>query len=471
MVEHLDSVASDLYKAASASLGSKGQELSEEYEDVERKLKAAELELDSEQKVFDGLARDLDEANDRLGDIKAIEAELKRRDEFFRVAEAAGKRADEAREELYSWSTRISPLLLGKDALEKLNEKIQEADANGVLPPPFKPEVLRDLLDANECVCGRNLEPGSVACAHIETVLKKFESLSETGMALTAMQPPLFSINTKIDEAFRRADGARDRMVRATKESTENMEKARLLSQKLGEHDDEQIALLGAQYERAKEAHDRSRDKLLRSKFLVEEYQKKLDALRVEIEKEDSNSGKALEAKNKAALAKKAHQVALEMYTELTEEVRSDVATNLASEFQSMIWKKNSFAPVEIDDDYKVHVRNNLGFEVRGGLSAGETACLAFAFSLTLSRVAGYSYPMVVDSPLGRLSKEVKVFVSAVLTRILNPQEGEGHQLLMLLTDSEYSEEVAEMMSENNPRVFRLKYDEETHVTKAEKIK
>ena len=150
------------------------------------------------------------------------------------------------------------------------------------------------------------------------------------------------------------------------------------------------------------------------------------------------------------------------MYENFSSQVRMKVAEELSQEFQSMIWKKNSFGPVQIDEDYRVMIYNKFDVEMRDQLSKGETACLAFAFSLTLSNVAGFSYPMVVDSPLARFDSEVKEFVSSVLAKALESEvDSEGKQILMLMTDSEYSDDVADAIAHMKPKVWEIVFDEE----------
>ena len=92
---------------------------------------------------------------------------------------------------------------------------------------------------------------------------------------------------------------------------------------------------------------------------------------------------------------------------------------------------------------------------------------MAFAFSLTLSDVAGFSYPMVVDSPLGRLDAEVKEFVSGVLAKALQAEDdSEGKQILMLMTDSEYNHEVADALAHMNPKVVEIVFDQDSSESK-----
>jgi hypothetical protein len=68
---------------------------------------------------------------------------------------------------------------------------------------------------------------------------------------------------------------------------------------------------------------------------------------------------------------------------------------------------------------------------------------------------------MVVDSPLGRLDKEVKEFVSDVLAKaLMSDPKAEGKQILMLMTDSEYNQEVADALAHMNPKVCEILFDE-----------
>jgi DNA sulfur modification protein DndD len=192
-----------------------------------------------------------------------------------------------------------------------------------------------------------------------------------------------------------------------------------------------------------------------------------VDNVRKEIETEAATKEKSRVALQRQKFADSTLNAAKRMYEDFSNQVRAKVAHDLNEEFQSMVCKKDFFKPVEIDEDYRVLVFNKQGAEIRSLLSAGETACLAFAFSLTLSDVAGFSYPMVVDSPLGRLDKEVKEFVSGVLAKALQSDaDSEGKQILMLMTDSEYNKEVADALAHMKPRVLEIVFDQELSESK-----
>jgi DNA sulfur modification protein DndD len=146
----------------------------------------------------------------------------------------------------------------------------------------------------------------------------------------------------------------------------------------------------------------------------------------------------------------------------MNNEVRGAVAASLESQFKQMTWKKDSFKSISIDENYKVSVLNNKDFEILSKLSAGERLCLSFAFSLTLSTVAGLNFPMVVDTPMGRLSPEAQVNLSTVLAEVTAPTgDSTGHQMIMLMTETEYNPDVAKALSVRKPKVFEIQFDTE----------
>ena len=125
-----------------------------------------------------------------------------------------------------------------------------------------------------------------------------------------------------------------------------------------------------------------------------------------------------------------------------------------------MLWKKDFIEKVDIDENFRVSVINNTDFEILDKLAAGERTCLAFAFSLALSSVAGLAFPMVVDSPMGRLGPEMQSNLAGVLAEKTKMTiEGETQQIIMLMTATEYTSDVAKILASRNPRVFNIDVD------------
>ena len=140
---------------------------------------------------------------------------------------------------------------------------------------------------------------------------------------------------------------------------------------------------------------------------------------------------------------------------------------NLDEQFKKMIWKKDFVSEVGIDENFRVSVVNNRGFEILSELSAGERICLAFAYSLTLATVAGVRFPLVVDSPMGKLGPEVQDNLSDVLSSETGVKNGgEDQQLILLMTGTEYTKSVQKIFAKRNPMVYSIDFDVKVSETK-----
>lgn len=467
LVEHLDTTVNDLIREAGRNANSDGENLGDAHQRYIARQAEAREKIEVQRAAALELSERIDEVKAKLGDINAIQADIARRDSLEEQADAASQRSAQARVELYSWAMSNAASLFLEDALDKTTAEIKQAAADNILPPPFKPDALRELLTNETCVCGRDLKPNSEACSHIEKVLEKFDQLSATGEMLTKLQEPLYAITSNMGRASKDARAIQDRIKQAEDDEKSATAQYKVLSKKLAGNDDENIAQLSKNFDKYQADLSEANKEIGRLEAQEEGFAASAQDYERRIASQASNNEKARAAQKKIAFGQEVLIAARTLFTDLNTQIRQEVASNLNDEFQSMIWKKDSFLPVEIDENYRVSVKNNQGFEVRENLSAGETACLAFAFSLTLSKVAGFFYPMVVDSPFGRLDQEVKQFVSDVLSKVLESDaDGDSNQLIMLMTDGEYTESVSEVMAKSDPLVLELMHDEASGETR-----
>ncbi len=467
IVEHLSTVNQSLVKEAGSVAGVKGEELRKTYEYHETKIQEIEKELQEKKSLKIDLDEELTIAREKMGDIAAIQKDISLRNQLEKSAQSASDRAAEAKRELSAWAFKVGPAIMLSNQLQKLQDEIDAAREKRVLPPDYKPEALIELLKSGSCICGRGLEKDTDACTHVEKLLAEFSDLSEIGSALSELQQPLQFVSGQIDSSPNTLKSTQERIKSALKDESEAMSQLNVIQQKLSSSDDAQVAFIANRHEDAKRALETVLMQIGSFERQLQEQKERLESVRKEIETEAATKEKSRVALQRQRFAESTLSTAKKMYEDFSNQVRAKVAHDLNEEFQSMVWKKDFFKPVEIDDDYRVLVFNKQGAEIRSLLSAGETACLAFAFSLTLSDVAGFSYPMVVDSPLGRLDKEVKEFVSGVLAKALQSEaDSEGKQILMLMTDSEYNTEVADALAHMKPKVLEIVFDQDQSESK-----
>lgn len=117
--------------------------------------------------------------------------------------------------------------------------------------------------------------------------------------------------------------------------------------------------------------------------------------------------------------------------------MRSEIESTTWAIFDSMIWKKNTFGSIDINDAYEITVYSKDGTRMTGSLSATEQMALAYAYTLAIHRASGKNCPLVIDSPLGRVSDDNRENMAKVLKEI-----SKDKQIIMLFTPDEYSSAV-----------------------------
>ncbi len=125
---------------------------------------------------------------------------------------------------------------------------------------------------------------------------------------------------------------------------------------------------------------------------------------------------------------------------QLMDKIKVEIEENTWNTFKNMIWKKETFNNLKIDEDYQMSVYNNNLNDMTGSLSATESMALAYSFTLAIHETSGKNCPLVVDSPLGRVSDDNRKNMANELLKI-----SQKKQIILLFTSDEYSKEVAEI--------------------------
>jgi DNA sulfur modification protein DndD len=120
------------------------------------------------------------------------------------------------------------------------------------------------------------------------------------------------------------------------------------------------------------------------------------------------------------------------------------IATAMTQAHRSMAHKKDLVERIAIDENCDVKLLNANGIDLRGyDLSAGEKQIFTQALISAVSSVSGRGFPMVVDTPLGRLDIEHR---KGVLKHLVQRE----HQVILLSTNTEV---VGEYLREIEPHV------------------
>ena len=121
----------------------------------------------------------------------------------------------------------------------------------------------------------------------------------------------------------------------------------------------------------------------------------------------------------------------------ITKEVREKLEGITKQIFMKVIKKKETFGEIRINDSYQLSVFDEYGQEMTGSSSATEYMILAYSYTLAIHKASGHNCPLVIDSPLGRVSGEIRKNTAEMLL-----ETSKQKQIIMLFTEDEYSPSV-----------------------------
>ena len=197
---------------------------------------------------------------------------------------------------------------------------------------------------------------------------------------------------------------------------------------------------------------DEETDKLMKEHEYIIEQRDKLHATKesivVELAANNKSRGeykiklaKALGKNKKAKII--SHELAIwdkiyghvnQTYEKLNDDIRIDVQNTTWKNFKELIADPTQFESFSIEPDYSVHMLDTHGFNQIRNLSKGQSLLLTLSFVAALREPTGYRFPLIVDSPLGKIDGPNRYYIGKRL-----PDYLPGEQLSLLVTDTEYT--------------------------------
>lgn len=344
-------------------------------------------------------------------------------------------------------------------SLEALNYSLQIIDENtkkGVLPPKIKDIFLDELLKKGICICGRKLSDEDGSRKHVQDLYKEIASSNLTGDVISgkyAIESMLrdYNFSDEFAKLLNEEDNLKvkyahikgelsnvsDNLMKYNVEEIYNKEVRRTELNKLIEQKSTAKGTKGRRVMELNEEKARIENEIKASTLS----QKKTNAIQM-----------------KKTFAEYLKSIMKEIRESIVKEVRDQLQKKTKEYFFNLIWKKeDSFQDVIIEDDgkqYRISVISKFGNECLGDLSAGEKQILALSFTAALYSVSGYSVPVIIDTPLGRISGKPRDNIASSLPKYL-PHV----QVIMLVTDTEYAPSVRNILKPYVGSEYLIKYD------------
>lgn len=441
LIEHLTARRNDFLKT-SRGLSSRAKELTELLE-----LHSRSLETDKE--ILDELLQNKSDAeksekdfSDKLknSSLERIQQLEDQRDELNNDVERLESNIKEIEENRLKLLHRNMPILFSYDALLKTRALIDGRREAGLIPPLFQRIFIERLLKKGKCICASDI---SEKDEYSSGRRKKVETYLESSQ-LSEKSNELIESNTLIRRMMESVAGFPeqiinlDRKLKDAQTSREEKEqKLKGISQEIKQSNVANIKLWEKEREKCSSEKERLIGDIAKQRTQMGKRQKIINACKSELNQELKKEAKHKSLLELLAFCDKGIKSAQEVRDTIMKKVKEEIEKKTSEQFLALIWKKDTYRGVSIDDDYNISIPHVSGREALGTLSAGERQVCALSFMAALNSVSGFEVPIVIDTPLARISSEPSKNIARNLPNYL-----QNKQVTLLVTEKEYSPEV-----------------------------
>jgi len=459
MIDHLTARRNEFIKAAKG-LSSKAEEKRELIQLHTRSLEVDKEELEillRKKSEAERLEREYSERlkNSSLERIQDLEDQYGELDGELRTLRDEIKDIEETKLKLLHKSM---PIIFSYDALLKTRSLIEGRREAGLIPPLYQRIFIDNLLKKGKCICDSDITGNDEYSAARR---KKVEAFLE-GNLLSEKSSEIIESNIIIQKMIGSVISFPEEVIALSKKLKRIQESKEEKEQKLKKIDHEiqqsniaNIKLWGKEREKYAKEKEYFIGEIAKRQNLIERRQNIIRACNKELNQELKKETKHNSLLELLSFCDEGIRSAREVRDTIMKKVKEDIEKRTSKQFLDLIWKKDTYNGVCIDDDYNISVPHVSGREGLGTLSAGERQVCALSFMAALNSVSGFEVPIIVDTPLARISTEPSRNIARNLPNYLQDK-----QVVLLVTEKEYAPEIREELSERVGRTYVISVTE-----------
>ena len=451
---HLDSIIREFRKSISEGFPDL-EKIQRDIESQREKIDRFKSQLKEKEKDLMDARKNLTEIESYLRSypVKSIQDLQTRRDSYEKEIEKIDMKIGGLKEENTQRIITSVPYIYAKKAIVGSLRLIEKETKKGRIPPSIRDTFIKELLESEKCICGTDISSGPSR--------EKVESLLKT--VLPSKLADLFDEGKyKFMNLLKKSDDFENKSIeyaRGLKKLEQRRKECEAeLSQietQLGKIDEEEVLAKESQRQVYVGAIS---DALLETDLLKEKIrteESSMNEMIIEFNKKTREKKKAQLLMKKIDICERALKLLSEKKQEIVDFIREEVKSKTKEFFFNLMWKKGAFRDVTIDADYKISVTSESGKPCLGTLSAGERQILALSFMAALYTVSGFDAPVIIDTPLARISGEPRRNIAKSLPGYLDKT-----QVTLFMTDTEYTNEVRKELTKRLGKEYKLEFKE-----------
>ncbi|WP_371392235.1 AAA family ATPase [Glycocaulis abyssi] len=442
-IEDLQAVSNQFRKQIPSTAATKRiEDLSSKLDDLTTQIEAAKTsiaELERKREQTDQQIKDIDT---KLRNTSAAKELQSSRDRLNGQLARAQKRQKEYADEVYKWLGENGRFIVSKRIAEETFTFLDEKQHRGRIPSPYNEEFVKDILEAEECICGAKLEPGSRESKKVASLLEKAANQVMRDR-VSKVRARLASLKGERAKAPGRLTNAKRRLAEANDEFSTTEAQLAEISEKLKGINFDDIAereqRRGELREELREI-DRKIGSLSTNISVAEREQTKIDHEITELAKQDKQT--AIYGRRRNLCEKIKGELEVQLVSE-EEQARKVLRSGIRRILQATTRKALN---LRMTDDYVISLVNADGTTLPK--SSGENQLLGLAFTAALVEFAklrqnaqdyrllpGTVAPLVLDFPFGQLDDAYRATTAEFIPKM-------ARQVVLLVSKSQGYEDV-----------------------------
>mgnify|MGYP001108782905 CR=1 FL=1 len=349
-------------------------------------------------------------------------------------------------------------------AIEMSIEKISEKRKNKEIPPTINKNLLNSILKNKVCsICGTPLD--SKTEKNVTNLLKEIKLSSSVAQQLLSIENPLYLLKEKIKQFEEKIKGLTHEIINYENELEDLEKKMGKIDKSLSGYNSEKIKELHSDLKKFQDVHDDSLQLLGKSKNKKNEIKENIKIHKKIYDEEIKKEEKAKILRKEIDFCGKSLNVVEKTKEDIMNENREIIESETKKLFFKLIWKKETFQDININDNYDINLIHSMGYDCLGSIGAAERELLALSFTLALHTISGFDSPILIDTPVARVSDEHRVNLGNVFSEVSNIK-----QIILLFTPAEYSKDISKILDVKSSNRFLCKLLPDENETKLEVI-
>lgn len=413
------------------------QKVNDEIEKLEESIKNDIKVKDEIERQIEENKQNITSISESLKGIEDVSNIEKKREGYKMKIEQLNAEELELKKNLREFILQYGKLIYFFPQIKELINVIKEKESKNMLPPKIDKSLLEKVLVETECpICYSHVTEENVL--KIKEILNKIEVSSNVSHKLVQYKPVLEMFIKELKKFKKRHEDFNSKRSKIFRERNEILGEIDAIDKKLSIIDNKD-KVKEKQNNRAilEKLKDDNIGKVSILKHNIEKAKNELELKTKEFNRllEKEEQFKKIQTTNE--FIEKSIKILNKSKAELIDEIRKEIENTTQKLFFDLIWKKNTFKNVEVTKDFNIKLYHLDGFECLGSASAAERAALALSFTLALHKIANLKTPLVIDTPLSRVSDENRVNFAKIIESL-----SKDKQVILLFTPAEYSDDI-----------------------------